>query len=113
MTAADCFAGTVRHRDPGTSWDAAALQTPERVDARQRAILAALHRYGPMTDEQIADQLDAMRVFDSSIPASTPQAFRTARSGLYVGGRVIATHERRRTRSGATATVWAIGGDAQ
>jgi len=97
-----------RFSDPDTSHDAGNSQTEAMLNARQTAILEALSRYGAMTDEQTLDRIDAMRVMDASIPNSTAQAFRTARSVLATSGDVVDTGERARTRTGRTAIVWAV-----
>lgn len=96
-----------RFSDPDTSHDAGNSQAETVVNARQVAVFAALHRYGPMTDEQIIARLDAMRLLDDSIPNSTAQAFRTARKALQVGGQVADTGRREYTSTGRTAIVWA------
>lgn len=102
-----------RYSDPDTSHDAGNSQTESMGHARQAAILDALRRYGPMTDEQLVFQLDAMRTLDPGIPHSTPQAFRTARKALQDAGRVTDTGRREATAAGRTAVVWAVAGDAQ
>lgn len=97
-----------RFSDPDTSHDAGNSQTAEVLNARQVAVLAALHRYGPMTDEQIIARLDAMRVLDDSIPNSTAQAFRTARKALQSAGRIVDSQRREHTAAGRTAIVWEL-----
>lgn len=101
------YGGNVRARDPETSWDAAALQTDTRAEQVKAVIVALLTTHGPLTDEQLVDRYDAA-VFMRDAPAATPQNVRTRRKSLELDGVVRSTGSRARTRSGSTATVWAI-----
>ncbi|WP_020077208.1 hypothetical protein [Cryocola sp. 340MFSha3.1] len=101
------FRGKVRDRDPEPSWDAAELQTEDRVARVQAGILAVLmnHPTG-LSDEQIVDHYEAQRFLHPSLPNVTAQSLRTRRKALQVEGRVRATGRRVPTRHGATAAVW-------
>jgi hypothetical protein len=100
------YTGKVRSRDPESSWDAAARQTESRVTAVQTGILAVLRRYGPLSDEQIADRYEAMAWLDPDMPKATGSSLRTRRKELELAGRVTATGTRVRTRTGSTAMTW-------
>lgn len=101
------YSGKVRARDPETSWSAAALQTDTRAEQIKAVIVDLLMVHGPLTDEQLVDRYDAA-VFMRDAPAATPQNVRTRRKALELDGRVRSTGRRARTRSGSTATVWAV-----
>lgn len=94
-----------RRDDPGTSWEAADSVTGIRES--QRVVLATLRRGGPMTDEQLLDQvtralqngyLEAYRI--------SPSGCRTRRAELVALGLVRDTGKRDLTVSGRHTIVW-------
>lgn len=108
MSAAVEFRGKVRDRDPETSWDAAALQTSDKLDRREADILALLAEHGEMSDEQLYDRCTAFYDANPTTPRSTPQAVRTSRHALVLKGRIKDTGRRAPTRSGSTAAIWTV-----
>ncbi|UFS58919.1 hypothetical protein [Subtercola endophyticus] len=102
------FKGKVRARDGEPSWEAAARQNDEKVDAVKDAIVYLLNAYGKSTDEELVDLYEAYVFTNPSTPPVTPQSVRTRRHALLLEGRVVNTNERRRTRSGSTGAVWAV-----
>lgn len=101
------FRGKVRDRDPDTSWDAAELQTDQRISAVQAAIVTLLERC-PSTDEDLVDTYEAQRFMDPEVPNVTPQSIRSRRNELHIAGRVVDSGIRGRTRTGRKAVVWAL-----
>ena len=102
------FDGIVRDRNPDTSWEAAAKQTFSKREALRAAIRVLLATRGDLSDEQIADAYVEYQRNRTWLPLTTPQSLRTQRKWLVVQGVVRDAGERRRTRSGSTATVWAL-----
>jgi len=102
------YRGTVRTRDPETSWDAAGHQDETKADLIKGVIITLFKAYGPMTDETLVDRVEAYAWMHPGVPRVTPQNIRTRRKALQVAGQVQDTGRRAPTRAGATATVWAI-----
>ncbi len=98
--------GKVRDRDRFESFEAASLQTDARIGGVQRGILAVL-ALRPMTDPEIAGAYRELARHDTSLPPASDSGLRTRRSELNHAGHVYPTGQRRRTPSGAQATVWA------
>lgn len=92
----------VRRHDPGTSWEAATMQSPEKSQRLYRAIYRLLMALGPMTDDELRESMDA-RGFEYSAAESVTKR----RGELRDAGWVIATDERRRSQDGGTMIVWA------
>lgn len=102
------YRGKVRERDPEASWEAAARQTTQKVELIRSTICTLLGTHGPMTDEQLVDRFEAYAWLNPSVPNVTPQSIRTRRKALNVEGLVRDTGNRGRTRTGNTATIWAV-----
>lgn len=91
----------VRRHDPGTSWEAATLQSPEKSQRLYLAIYRLLVAIGPMTDDEIRTAMDH-RGFDYSAAESVTKR----RGELRDAGWVVATDVRRRSQDGGTMIVW-------
>ena len=89
-----------RNTDPQTSHDAAKSLTD--VTAIQGYVLRALRR--PRTDQEL---VDAYRAYKNAPPATEDSTIRTRRNELVRRGLVVDTGERRPSRSGRKAIVWA------
>lgn len=87
-----------RHGDPETSHQAAASVRDLR--ATQWVVLSILRRFGPCSDEQIADHAATEGVMQS------PSGMRTRRRELVDLGFVIDSGERTRTEAGRNTIVW-------
>lgn len=79
----------------GTSSQAADAIASEATLLRE-CVLAALREHGPATADEVAERI-----------GKSPFATRPRLSELHKLGRIVATGERRRNRSGMTASVWA------
>lgn len=86
----------VRKTDPVTSVEAARRQS----GGTRVAILEAFRRFGPMTDEQLADRLAVDGLYGPTV--------KSARSRLQREGLVVATSRVERSRRGANQIVWAL-----
>jgi len=91
-----------RNTDPATSHQAAATVT--NVTDTQQLILEAYKAHGPMTDEELCQQL----AVTTQKPVSV-SGIRTRRSELVEAGRVYNTTDTRLTATGRAAIVWAAG----
>jgi hypothetical protein len=96
------FDARARSTDPETSWAAARSITPDALRANQSAVLQVLGKYGPMTDEQLADEYARCDWF----APQSPSGLRTRRHELQELGLVEDSGERARLRSGRQAIVW-------
>lgn len=89
-----------RRTDPETSWAAARSIPADQLRESQRAVLAMLRRFGPMTDEGIAEALAGTQYVIS------PSGARTRRSELVAAGYVRDSGKRVRLPSGRQSIVW-------
>lgn len=90
-----------RGSDPGTSWQAAHSQEPQRLRQSQQAVLAVLRRSAiGLTDEELRFEIDAegYRISDSGL--------RTRRSELVRLGLAADSGLRRVTAAGRQTIVW-------
>lgn len=92
-----------RREDRSTSKEAAAAQTPGKIEMIQAAVLTALNTHGPMTDEEILTRLAIM---------ASPSSARTRRAELVRAERVTELRDsqgavvKRRGLAGLPQTVW-------
>jgi hypothetical protein len=68
-----------RRTDPATSHEAAA--SIKGLTEKQRAVYTVLSDYGPMTDEQLAEQYEKLR-WPAAFPLQSPSGLRTRRREL-------------------------------
>lgn len=84
---------------PGSKRDGTSRESADAVASEARilrdAVMAALREHGPMTADQVAE------VIRRSVLATRPRL-----SELRALGKIVATGERRRNRSGMSAAVW-------
>jgi len=93
----------VRRSDPETSREAARVASA-RTTATQRAVLAVLRAHGPLTDEQIWHDVNAVWA-----PFSSPSGCRTRRKELVNLGLVRAVPGKfGRTAAGNKCQIWQI-----
>lgn len=100
------YAGTVRARDPESSWEAADQQTRSKSQMVRDRIVELLAEHGPMTDEQIYDRYKAMMALATGWPMATPQSVRTRRKELELAGKVRWTGLRGRSQYGNPSNEW-------
>ena len=91
----------VRPHDPQTSWLAATDQSPERSQRLYRAIYLLLTKVGPMTDDELRQEMDR-RGFNYHAAESVTKR----RGELRDAGWVRATDLRRKSQDGGTMIVW-------
>lgn len=84
------------HRDDGASRAAAVAVSGGTADLQDRCV-AALKQHGPMTADEIAENIQRK-----------PGAVRPRLSELKGLGRVVKTGARRKNESGLSASVWRI-----
>lgn len=89
----------VRRYDPGTSFSAALLQTPEKSRGLYTAIRQILERK-PMTDEEL------LALFQSRGKSVTPSGVRSRRAELVDAGWLRDSGEKRPTAAGNPSIVW-------
>jgi hypothetical protein len=82
---------------PTPSAEAAAKQTPGKVEGHKFQIMLVLERLGPLTDEEIAKHTDL------GLNTVRPRRGELVRAGL-----VQAVDEEGRTRTGSRATRWGV-----
>jgi hypothetical protein len=92
-----------RNTDPTTSHQAAASVTVDTITSTQARILDALQANGPMTDEELCQDIAATTASPVSV-----SGIRTRRSELVTAGRIIDTGRRQPTRTGRKAIVWGL-----
>ena len=97
-----------RSTDPGTSWEAARSITPEKLRKDQAAVLHAIKRWGPLTDEALDAHFSRFRTTPPSPDFRTlsPSGVRTRRSELVSMGLVRDSGRKDTLRSGRKAIVW-------
>lgn len=93
-----------RATDPETSWDAA--ETVKNINAVQKAIMELLEAHR-MTDEELVDQY-ILGMLAGKLPMASESGIRTRRDELVRAGKVGYTGEKRPTRSGRQARIWAV-----
>jgi len=94
-----------RRTDPATSHEAAASIVSDKIRASQDAVLKILARYGPLTDERIAE---VYRLHGESmrLPAQSPSGLRTRRKELVDRGLVVDSGGSARSASGRRVIIW-------
>ena len=90
-----------RRTDPGTSW--AAAKSVRGIRPLQWWIYTTLMRFGPMTDEQIAQRWAMAPLLGVKV---SPSGLRTRRDELVPLGRVRDSGRKSRMQSGRQAIVW-------
>jgi len=90
-----------RSTDPQTSWEAANSVTRFSITKTRAAILRVLTNEGPLTDEQIAEQL-------ADLSHTSPSGLRTRRKELVNAGMVRDSGQRKKMSSGRSAIVWEL-----
>lgn len=96
---------SARIGDPRTSHNAAA--TVDGVTDAQARVVVLLARYGPGTDEDLADRYQRM-IRLLGWPLISPSGLRTRRAELVDRGDVVDSKLEGRTASGRSATVWTL-----
>lgn len=96
----------VRESDPVTSHQAADATKKSRSGSRD-AVLAALHRDGPLADHELVLAIQADATWNGSRMYS-PSRIRTARAELTEAGLVQEAGYTRKTVSGLPAIVWEV-----
>lgn len=94
-----------RATDPATSHEAAASIQPKASTRIRDEILQAFSRYGPMTDEEIADHLSWLN--------ASPSGMRTRRAELVAAGLIEQHSADGRTSSGRRCAVWQLVSDSE
>lgn len=94
---------TARISDPTTSHDAAASVT--NYISVQHAILDVVARWGPLTDEAIADHVSRLPM------KTTPSGLRTRRKELVELGMLRANPRKVRISTGRLSTRWELNPD--
>jgi len=100
------FKGKVRARDPETSWESAARQTPTKTAALRARIYEALSGR-PMTDEELL-------ISAGRITSTSPSGVRTRRHELVLAGFVSELRDddgqtvKRDTLGGSPSIVWQV-----
>jgi hypothetical protein len=100
------YRGKVRARDPETSWEAAARQTPTKTAALRARIYEALSGR-PMTDEELL-------ISAGRITSTSPSGVRTRRHELVLAGFVSELRDddgqtvKRDTLGGSPSIVWQV-----
>ncbi len=90
----------VRRHAPGTSWEAATSQTPEKSRQYYRVIHGVLTIMGPMTDDEIYDELVRRG------KKVTQNTLRPRRKELTTEGWVKDSGTKRPSRMGRPSIVW-------
>lgn len=98
-----------RTSDPETSHEAAASISRKALSDGQRTILNLLRKFGPMTDEEILEELAEMGWRNQKV--RTASSARTRRKeitqdDIHKDRPIKDSGERRKTRSGRNAIVW-------
>ena len=96
-----------RNTDPDTSHEAARTVRRRLCEQVRAGVVRLLEKYGPMTDEDIAEWWTDPG-FADVFPVVSSSGLRTRRAELVTEGRVVETGERRRLTSGRRAIVWGI-----
>lgn len=94
----DIFNAHARATDPQTSHNAA--ESVHSLNERRAAVLDVLQRYGPMTDQEIANAYEG--------PDQSPSGLRTRRKELVDMGLVRPAGFTRKLSTGRSANVWEI-----
>lgn len=94
-----------RNTDPSTSHEAARTVRRRLCEQVRAEVAALLEKYGPLTDEDIAEWWTDP-VLGATLPVVSPSGLRTRRAELVTAGKVVDTGERRRLASGRRAIVW-------
>lgn len=94
--------------DSGTSSDAGAQQSSRTRDRVRAVIVVILREFGPLTDEELADQYLARAGAHPLVPLVTPQRIRTARHSLVLDGLAYDTGAIAFSKLGNRCTVWGL-----
>lgn len=90
----------VRRHDPGTSWEAATKQTPEKSQRLYKAIHRILSATGAKTDDELIGFMEAQHF------SHTPSGVRSRRRELTDAGWVRDSGTKRLSNAGGPSIVW-------
>lgn len=96
-----------RRTDPETSHVAAASLSAVRLTTAQRAVLVALHEFGPLCDHELVDIYKRVRV-EYGFPEQTDSSIRSRRSDLTKKLGLVVLDGHGRAPSGKPANRWRV-----
>ena len=92
----------------GTSEAAADRQTPEKRSAVMSAVISIVARFGPCSDEEIAERYEAWRFLDTTLTDVSEQSLRTRRAEAVRQSLVRDSGRRGTTRRGSSCVLWGV-----